>query len=80
MDIHAEATSEKVSMGWYLDGLVSAVLGTHTHIQTADEKVLPKGTAYITHGISCRNKGFFQEAETQFLKGFEFAQFIPYHF
>ena len=48
VDIHAEATSEKVSMGWYLDGLVSAVLGTHTHIQTADEKVLPKGTAYIT--------------------------------
>lgn len=48
VDMHAEATSEKVSMGWYLDGLVSAVLGTHTHIQTADEKILPKGTAYIT--------------------------------
>lgn len=48
VDFHAEATSEKVAMGWYLDGLVSAVLGTHTHIQTADEKILPGGTAYIT--------------------------------
>ncbi len=48
VDIHAEATSEKVAMGWYLDGVVSAVIGTHTHIQTADEKILPKGTAYIT--------------------------------
>ena len=48
VDIHAEATSEKMAMGWFLDGRVSAVLGTHTHIQTADEKILPKGTAYIT--------------------------------
>jgi 2',3'-cyclic-nucleotide 2'-phosphodiesterase len=48
VDIHAEATSEKVAMGWYLDGKVTAVLGTHTHIQTADERILPKGTAYIT--------------------------------
>lgn len=48
VDIHAEATSEKVALGWYLDGKVSAVLGTHTHIQTADEKILPKGTAYLT--------------------------------
>lgn len=48
VDIHAEATSEKVALGWYLDGKVSAVLGTHTHIQTADEKILPAGTAYIT--------------------------------
>lgn len=48
VDIHAEATSEKVSMGWYLDGRVSVVLGTHTHIPTADEHVLPNGTAYIT--------------------------------
>lgn len=48
VDLHAEATSEKVAFGWYLDGLVSAVLGTHTHIQTADEKILPGGTAYIT--------------------------------
>jgi metallophosphoesterase (TIGR00282 family) len=48
VDMHAEATSEKVAMGWYLDGAVSAVIGTHTHIQTADEKILPGGTAYIT--------------------------------
>ncbi len=48
LDMHAEATSEKVAMGWYLDGKVSAVLGTHTHVQTADERILPYGTAYIT--------------------------------
>jgi len=48
VDIHAEATSEKMALGWYLDGRASAVLGTHTHIQTADEKLLPRGTAYIT--------------------------------
>ena len=48
VDMHAEATSEKVAMGWMLDGRASAVYGTHTHIQTADERVLPKGTAYIT--------------------------------
>jgi metallophosphoesterase (TIGR00282 family) len=48
VDIHAEATSEKIALGWYLDGRASAVLGTHTHIQTADEKILPQGTAYLT--------------------------------
>lgn len=48
VDFHAEATSEKVSMGWHLDGRVTAVFGTHTHVQTADERVLPKGTAYLT--------------------------------
>lgn len=48
LDFHAEATSEKVAMGWYLDGRVSAVIGTHTHIPTADARVLPKGTAYQT--------------------------------
>ncbi len=48
VDFHAEATSEKVAMGWYLDGKVSAVIGTHTHIPTADERILPQGTAYIT--------------------------------
>jgi len=48
VDIHAEATSEKIALGWYLDGDVSAVIGTHTHVQTADERILPKGTAYIT--------------------------------
>ncbi|KPK74631.1 MAG: metallophosphoesterase [candidate division Zixibacteria bacterium SM23_73] len=48
LDLHAEATSEKMALGWYLDGKVSAVLGTHTHVQTADEMILPRGTAYIT--------------------------------
>lgn len=48
VDFHGEATSEKVAMGYYLDGKVTGVLGTHTHIQTADERILPKGTAYIT--------------------------------
>ncbi len=48
VDFHAEATSEKQAMGWFLDGEVSAVLGTHTHVQTADERILPRGTAYIT--------------------------------
>ncbi len=48
VDMHGEATSEKCAMGWYLDGRASAVVGTHTHIQTADERILTKGTAYIT--------------------------------
>ena len=48
VDVHAEATSEKQSLGWYLDGRVTALVGTHTHIPTADERVLPGGTAYIT--------------------------------
>lgn len=48
VDVHAEATSEKVALGWYLDGRVSAVVGTHTHVQTADERILPNGTAYLT--------------------------------
>lgn len=48
VDLHAEATSEKIALGWYLDGKVSAILGTHTHVQTADEMILPQGTAYIT--------------------------------
>lgn len=48
IDFHAEATSEKVAFGWYVDGRATAVIGTHTHIQTADERILPKGTAYIT--------------------------------
>ena len=48
VDFHAEATSEKQGMGWYLDGRVSAVLGTHTHVGTVDAKILPKGTAYLT--------------------------------
>ena len=48
VDFHAEATSEKIAFGWYMDGKASAVIGTHTHVQTADNRVLPQGTAYIT--------------------------------
>lgn len=48
VDFHAEATSEKQAMGWYLDGRVSAVVGTHTHVPTADNRILPKGTAYVS--------------------------------
>ena len=48
VDFHAEATAEKMAMGWHLDGLATAVIGTHTHVQTADERILPQGTAYLT--------------------------------
>ena len=48
VDMHAETTSEKIAMGWYMDGRATAVVGTHTHVATADERVLPEGTAYIT--------------------------------
>ena len=53
VDFHAEATSEKVALGWHLDGKVSAVVGTHTHVPTADERVLPEGTAYLTDAGMC---------------------------
>ena len=53
VDLHGEATSEKVAMGWYLDGKVSAVLGTHTHVRTGDARVLPGGTAYMTDVGMC---------------------------
>lgn len=53
VDFHAETTSEKQAMGWYLNGKVSAILGTHTHVQTADERILPEGTAYITDVGMC---------------------------
>ena len=48
VDFHAEATAEKIAMGYYLDGKITALFGTHTHVQTADEKILPNGTGYIT--------------------------------
>ena len=53
VDFHAEATSEKVAFAWFVDGLASAVVGTHTHVQTADERILPKGTGYITDVGMC---------------------------
>jgi calcineurin-like phosphoesterase len=48
IDFHGEASAEKIAFGWYMDGKVSAVIGTHTHVQTADERILPEGTAFIT--------------------------------
>ncbi len=53
VDFHAEATSEKIAMGWHLDGRVSAVVGTHTHVQTADERILPSGTAFLCDAGMC---------------------------
>jgi metallophosphoesterase (TIGR00282 family) len=53
VDMHCDATSEKNAMGWFLDGKVSAVLGTHTHVQTADARILPGGTAYVTDVGMC---------------------------
>ncbi len=53
VDVHAEATSEKIALGWYLDGMCTAVVGTHTHVQTADARVLPGGTGYVTDVGMC---------------------------
>ncbi|AEA34438.1 TIGR00282 family metallophosphoesterase [Hippea maritima] len=74
VDFHAEATSEKEALGWHLDGKFSAILGTHTHVQTADERVLPKGTAYITDvGMTGCHDGVlgfgYKEAVDRFLTG-----------
>jgi hypothetical protein len=71
LDMHAEATSEKVAMGLYLDGKVSAVLGSHTHVQTADEQILPHGTAYITDvGMTGPHDGVIGMKREQVLKKF----------
>ncbi|CAN5399543.1 2',3'-cyclic-nucleotide 2'-phosphodiesterase [soil metagenome] len=74
LDFHAEATSEKVAMGWYADGKVSAVVGTHTHVQTADERILPLGTAYITDvGMSGPSEGVLGMDRTIILNRFTTA-------
>ncbi|GAB4352732.1 MAG: TIGR00282 family metallophosphoesterase [Candidatus Abyssubacteria bacterium] len=71
VDMHAEATSEKIAMGWYLDGKVSAVLGTHTHVQTSDERILPQGTAYITDvGMTGPHDGIIGMKQEQVLTRF----------
>jgi metallophosphoesterase (TIGR00282 family) len=71
VDFHAEATSEKVAMGWYLDGFVTAVVGTHTHVQTADERILPQGTAYITDvGMTGPRDGIIGMAREAILERF----------
>ena len=67
VDFHAEATSEKIAYGWFLDGKVSAVFGTHTHVQTADESILPGGTAYITDvGMTSIRSGVVHRCEEHF--------------
>jgi len=71
VDIHAETTSEKEAMGWYLDGRVSAVIGTHTHVATADEHVLPGGTAYQTDvGMTGPHNGVIGMDKTAILRRF----------
>ncbi len=71
VDFHAEATSEKIALGWYLDGRVTAVLGTHTHVPTADEQVLPNGTAYQTDvGMSGPYDGVIGVQKEQVLQRF----------
>lgn len=84
VDFHAEATSEKVNLGWYLDGKVSAVLGTHTHIPTADARVLPKGTGYMTDvgmvGLRDSSLGVDKDLALQrFLTGQKAQNEIPEH-
>ncbi|HSS44527.1 MAG TPA: TIGR00282 family metallophosphoesterase [Thermoanaerobaculia bacterium] len=71
VDMHAEATSEKVAMGWYLDGRVSAVIGTHTHVQTADETIRPGGTAYLTDaGMTGAHEGIIGFARDRIIEKF----------
>ena len=71
VDFHAEATSEKVAMGWHLDGRVLAVLGTHTHVPTADGRVLPGGTAYISDvGMTGARGGVIGVKREQILERF----------
>ncbi|MBN1824439.1 MAG: TIGR00282 family metallophosphoesterase [Endomicrobiales bacterium] len=79
VDFHAEITSEKIAFGWYMDGRVSAVVGTHTHVPTADEKVLPSGTAFITDaGMTGPAEGVIGMDRELVLK--KFLTGIPQHF
>jgi metallophosphoesterase (TIGR00282 family) len=71
VDIHAEATSEKQALGWFLDGQVTTVIGTHTHVQTADERILPGGTAYITDvGMTGAHDGIIGMERTSIINRF----------
>ena len=79
VDFHAEATSEKVAMGYHLDGRVSCVFGTHTHIVTADEKILPKGTAYITDiGMTGGHNSVLGRGAESVLKSFRTQMPVPF--
>jgi calcineurin-like phosphoesterase len=78
VDIHAEATSEKAAMGWFLDGRVSAVLGTHTHVQTADERLLEKGTAYLTDlGMTGSRRSVLGRRVEQVIQKFRTRVYVP---
>ncbi len=79
VDFHAEATSEKIAMGYYLDGKVSCVFGTHTHVTTADEKILPKGTAYITDvGMTGPHNSVLGRGIESVLKSFRTRMPVPF--
>jgi len=79
IDFHAEATSEKIAMGYHLDGRVSCVFGTHTHVVTADEKILPKGTAYITDvGMTGSHDSVIGRGAENVLKAFRTRMPVPF--
>ena len=79
VDVHAEATSEKVAMGWFLDGRVSVVFGTHTHVTTADETILPNGTAYITDlGMTGPHESVLGRSIDRVVKSLETQMPFPY--
>ena len=79
IDFHAEATSEKIAMGYYLDGKVSCVFGTHTHVVTADERILPKGTAYITDiGMTGAHDSVLGRKTESVLKSFKTRMPVPF--
>jgi len=79
VDFHAEATSEKIAMGYHLDGRVSCVFGTHTHVPTADEKILPKGTAYITDiGMTGAHDSVIGRGVESVLKSFRTRMPVPF--
>jgi len=79
VDMHAEATSEKRAMGWWLDGKVSVVFGTHTHVPTADEEILPQGTAYVTDlGMCGPYKSVIGRRSDNVLKSFTTKMYAPF--
>ncbi len=79
VDFHAEATSEKVAMGYHLDGRVSCIFGTHTHVPTADEKIMPKGTAYITDiGMTGSHDSVIGRVTESVLKSFRTRMPVPF--
>ena len=79
VDVHAEASSEKIAMGWYLDGKAACVFGTHTHVVTADERILPKGTAYITDiGMTGGHDSVLGRGKENVLKSFRTQMPFPF--